>query len=447
MHKALGRPALKRRTCPATYYIKEENTGNRTILAEEAAPIPSTRPFWAGLDPDKPEPLDKVLAALHCFQVAPPSASDAFYFEFTVNREDHYRIDNGFPELQDLAAAISRDPYSPRRLIPFEFDPSTGNLTTMASSLYAAVTNYITHECYRVIANSLESLGQLDKPISQLALAVKLDVCALDEAATFHYAIALHSTAEHKMPACLMVFFNGNHEGASKYAQFITEHPGDTHTVVAIQLGLPGRMDSERRLQRLAQKSFVSVFTIIDGAIKMVVQQEPLSTPGGGVKLWLSDLVKERESLPDEFVRPLNVRVNHHQPNITIPYATILASTIQKYRFWEYRNQGINTAKSTTPSSSIASGSGKRLLSTLAGRLVANRLFDHGGKRQPLSNFAQPSSVRASGHAVKGPAVPDGRQRALGTAFSSGRPPLVMSPARAVMAPWSRLLARFPPKW
>jgi len=178
----------------------------------------------------------------------------------------------------------------------------------MASPTYGAAANHITHECYHVIANSLKSLGQLDKPIGQLALAVEKYICALDQEATFRNAIAIHSTAKHKMPACLIVFFNGNHEGASKYAQFITKHPEGIHTVVAVQLGLPGRMDSERKLQRLAQKSFVSVFTMVDGAVKTAVQQEPLSTPGGGVKLWLSDLVKERESLPDEFVRPLGVR-------------------------------------------------------------------------------------------------------------------------------------------
>jgi len=64
--------------------------------------MPSAHPFWAGLDSDRPEPLDKILAALHCFQVAPPSAEDAFHFEFTVNREDHHRIDNSFPEYKSL---------------------------------------------------------------------------------------------------------------------------------------------------------------------------------------------------------------------------------------------------------------------------------------------------------------------------------------------------------
>jgi len=176
----------------------------------------------------------------------------------------------------------------------------------MAASMYVKAVDNVSSKCAHIIENGLESLGQLDKPIGQLAFAVELmHHGAHGEPAA---KIALHATIQHKTPTCLIMFFNGNHEGASKYAQFITEHPEDTHTVVAVQLGLPGRLDSERKLQRLAQKSFVSVFTMVDGAVKTVVQQEPLSTPGGGVKLWLSDLVKERESLPGEFVRPLDVR-------------------------------------------------------------------------------------------------------------------------------------------
>jgi hypothetical protein len=73
----------------------------------EAYPYP-TRPFWAGLDPDKPEPRDKVLAALHCYQVASPGHS-SFYFVFTVDRKDHHRLADGFPELQKLAAAIHKE--------------------------------------------------------------------------------------------------------------------------------------------------------------------------------------------------------------------------------------------------------------------------------------------------------------------------------------------------
>jgi len=176
----------------------------------------------------------------------------------------------------------------------------------MAASMYVKAMDNVSSKCSRIIENGLESLGQLDKPIGQLALAVELMHHGANGGPAAR--VALHTTIQHKTPTCLIIFFNGNHEGASKYAQFITEHPEDTHTVVAVQLGLPGRLDSERKLQRLAQKSFVSVFTMVGGAVKTVVQQEPLSTPGGGVKLWLSDLVKEREILPGKFVRPLDVR-------------------------------------------------------------------------------------------------------------------------------------------
>jgi len=68
-----------------------------------------TRPFWAGFDPDKPEPLDKILAALHCYQVAAPSNHNNFYFEFTVDSKDYHRLANGFPELQKLAALIHKE--------------------------------------------------------------------------------------------------------------------------------------------------------------------------------------------------------------------------------------------------------------------------------------------------------------------------------------------------
>jgi len=106
--------------------------------------MPPARPFWAGLDPDKPEPLDKVLAALHCHQVSPPSAADAFYFEFTVNREDHHRIDNGFPELQELSGAIrgSRDVLKPS--IPFVSNSPTP-LPTLTLSDKTPLRRSLTH--------------------------------------------------------------------------------------------------------------------------------------------------------------------------------------------------------------------------------------------------------------------------------------------------------------
>ncbi|KAK0724269.1 hypothetical protein B0H67DRAFT_550084 [Lasiosphaeris hirsuta] len=418
-----------------------------------AALIHPARPFWAGLDPDKPEPLDKVLAALHCFQIAPPSSCDALHFEFTINRDDHHRIKNGFPELRKLTAAIGH------WVIPFEFDPSTGKLSTMAVDLFNRAGGLICCDSYRLIGNGLESLGQLDKPIGPIALGVWMGLCSVEFPATSPaIAITLQSTGKGEAPNCLVVFFNGNHTGASRYAQLIAKHQKDTQTVVAVQFALPGRMESKRKTQRLACNSFVSVFTMVDGVIKTVVQQEPLSTPGGEIKLWLSDFVKEPESLPDEFVRPFHIGASHYHPNITVPYTTILASAHRAFDcYGGYGDASIDTAKATRPSPITMPGSGKRLLSTLAsasvpmsngdkprslsilaGRLVANGVFSPGDKRRPLSTLAD-------GRMVEGP-MSYGRQRTLGTAVSRG-PPLVASPVRAVTAPWGRLLARFPRKW
>ncbi|KAK0711731.1 hypothetical protein B0H67DRAFT_555669 [Lasiosphaeris hirsuta] len=412
-----------------------------------AAPMRSTRPFWAGLDPDKPEPLDKVLAALHCSQVAPPSAYDAFHFEFTVNRDDHHRIQNGFPELQKLTAADGEGFLGFRGtswVIPFEFDPSTGKLATMAAPIYSSSVCNISHESYHLMRNGLESLGQLDKPAGLIALDVQIGL--VDVPASIS-TIELGNAGKDKTPNRLVVFFHGNHAGASKYAQLLADN--DAQTVVAVQLALPGWMDSKRKSQRLARNSCISVFTMMDGVIKTVVQQEPLSTPGGEIKLWLSDLVKERESLSDEFVRPLHIGASCHQPNITVLYATIIASAHKAYdNFSGHGNASINTTRATAPSS-IMLGSSKRLLSTLAsgpisngdkqslstlaGRLVANGVFSPGDKRQSLSTLV-------GGHVVKRP-MPYGYQRTLGTAISRG-PHLVVSPVKAAITPWSRLLVR-----
>jgi hypothetical protein len=181
-----------------------------------------------------------------------------------------------------------------------EFDPSTGKLATMSASIYARALSGINHKCYHVVANSLESLGQLDKPTGPLALSVNLVDYDLKLPATPHATLGLYSTKNDKLPACLFVLFNGN-QGASKFAQPIVNHPQDIRTVVAVRLALPGKMDSKREMTRSAENSSVTVFTRGGGAIK-----GRLSNPGGGIKLWLSDLVKEHESLPDEFVQPID---------------------------------------------------------------------------------------------------------------------------------------------
>jgi len=91
---------------------------------------------------------------------------------------------------------------------------------------------------------------------------------------------------------------------------------------------------------------------------------------------------------------------------------------------------------------------------------VANGLSRHhhaGNKQQQhLSTFTQqqqPASIHTGEDTVKddGPVVvaPEGYQRALGSnALPGGRMPLPLTiPARAMIAPWMRLLAHLPRKW
>ena len=156
---------------------------------------------------------------------------------------------------------------------------------------------------HHLVAKDLEPFRQLEEPIGPLALGVERRTLISDNCA---WLMPFHSTRKDKNPSCVFVFHHDNRGGPSKFAQLITKHPQDTRTVVVVKVALPGKMDNKRKMQRLAQKSLVSVFTMADGFVKTVVQQEPLSTPGGGVKLWLSDFIKEREGLPDEFVRPFH---------------------------------------------------------------------------------------------------------------------------------------------
>lgn len=105
-----------------------------------------------------------------------------------------------------------------------------------------------------------------------------------------------------------------------------------------MQLALPGRLDSERKIQRLAQNSSVSVCTMVNGVVKTVVQREPLSTPGGD--------------------RPAN---------ITTPYANIPSSARKAYRLSKPEDDNLST--NTTKAVELGfskSASGKRPLSTLA---------------------------------------------------------------------------------
>ncbi|KAK3345906.1 hypothetical protein B0T25DRAFT_520445 [Lasiosphaeria hispida] len=247
------------------------------------------RPFWEGLDPDKPEPLDKIIAALHCYHVRPP-AGGQLRFTFTVDKDDYHRIHRGFPELKKLAAAI-------RTEIPFEFDPSTGKLTTMDAKV--ALMDLKAH-VYYLVASGIESARRLPEPVGLLARKVRL---GHDENCLHGFYTAVNSHKNIANATSIFVFATaGNHKGTGTYAQYFIKYPETMRTVVAVNLGLPDNLDSDRAVRRLAKFSFVSVFAVVDGKVKAVVQREPLSTPGANHHL-------------------------HHRPaNITIPYSEILSS-------------------------------------------------------------------------------------------------------------------------
>ncbi|KAK3364765.1 hypothetical protein B0T24DRAFT_711993 [Lasiosphaeria ovina] len=232
-----------------------------------------TRPFWEG--------LDKVLAALHCHQVAP--CGSGFYFEFTVDRQDGHRLANGFPELQKLAAAINKK-------MAFEYNPSTGKLSTMSLESTLAGVKY---EAYSAIAAGLDSSSHL----AAVVLPMKGDADALAI-----FPIGLPPNAPTTM-------------GRLHYyrqPQQVTPNPLSitrvSRTVAVVKLALPMReIDTEKQMKRLAERSFVSVFTRVDGKVKEAAHRNPLSAPGGAIKLWLSDLVGQDhlKGLPHECVRPL----------------------------------------------------------------------------------------------------------------------------------------------
>jgi hypothetical protein len=95
-----------------------------------------------------------------------------------------------------------------------------------------------------------------------------------------------------------------SHMSPSKYTQFFTKNP-NLRTVAVMQLALPMRQINTEK--RLAECSFVSVFTMVDGKVKPTIHKETLSTPGSAIKLWFSDLVEQDElkGLPHKCIRPL----------------------------------------------------------------------------------------------------------------------------------------------
>jgi len=161
-------------------------------------------------------------------------------------------------------------------------------------------------EAYHTIAAGLDSSRHLPAPNS--LLAAKLMVSLMDDG-----TLAIFSLAPGVPPVgpTTMVAFTATSSSdmsPSKCAQSFTKYPS-LRTVAVVQLALPmRRINTEKQMKRLTERSFISVFTRVDGKVKATVQREPLSAPGGAIKLWLSDLV-EQDDLKDllhECIRPLH---------------------------------------------------------------------------------------------------------------------------------------------
>ncbi|KAH6848210.1 hypothetical protein B0I37DRAFT_159097 [Chaetomium sp. MPI-CAGE-AT-0009] len=274
--------------------------------------------FWEGLDPKKPERLSKVLAALHCFHIAPPT--DLFHYEFTVHPADHHRICGTFPELRSLEELIGKP-------IPFHFNASTGSLTTMYDARHhVGVAMALAIET----GISLRSFYSYPGSVGALARRVQLQSGYPLVRATGHDqdgkptgnagppALAFTSPLS-KHPTLVLDFAGHENNAPSKHAQYITMH--GARTVVSLQLSFNTMtpLGDKAKYKRMADNTAVWVWTTVNGEVKAVVQREPLSTPGGQIKLWLSDFspMGEDKDLPSEFVRPLRdvrTRCKHYDP-------------------------------------------------------------------------------------------------------------------------------------
>jgi hypothetical protein len=163
----------------------------------------------------------------------------------------------------------------------------------------------VKHEAYYTIAAGLDSSRHLPAPNG--LLAAKLMVSLMNDG-----TLAIFSLGPGVPPVgpTTMVAFTAtgsSHMSPSKYAQSFTKYPS-LHTVAVVQLALPMRqINTEKQIKRLTERSFLSVFTRVDGEVKATVHREPLSAPGGAIKLWLSDLVEQDDlkGLPHECIRPV----------------------------------------------------------------------------------------------------------------------------------------------
>ena len=161
----------------------------------------------------------------------------------------------------------------------------------------------VTSEAHHTIAAGLDSIRHLPAPNS--LLAAKLRVWHIADG-----TLAIFSLGVPPVGPTTMIAFTAtgsSHMSPSKYAHSFTKYPS-LRTVAVVQLALPMRhINTETQFKRLTERSFHSVFTRVDGKVKATVQREPLSAPGGAIKLWLSDLVEQGDlkGLPRECIRPI----------------------------------------------------------------------------------------------------------------------------------------------
>ncbi|KAK3353372.1 hypothetical protein B0T25DRAFT_631877 [Lasiosphaeria hispida] len=320
----------------------------------------------------------------------------------------------------------------------------------------------VKYDVYHIIANSLESIRRLPAPVGPLA--GKVAPGAGPDGTLMVASIFAHRGS----PISILTFTTTDgHMGPSKYAQYFAKHP-NLRTIVVVQLALPTQIETDRQLRRLAENSVVSVLTKVNGTVKIVVPREPLSTPGGAIKLWLSDLVEQEDvkSLAAEFIRPLYNEANNCPANTTIPYATALLSLLKWYRVDGHmakemmdRSVHMSGGNGLKPGGG-GGGGGKRSFSILAGGNTASKTFgpvpDSGNK--PGGGSERSLSTPAGGYVVKGNMLGhDGgkrflsgygsyQQRPTERAMLRPRFPRMAKPVEAMIAPWGRLLARLPRK-
>jgi hypothetical protein len=177
------------------------------------------------------------------------------------------------------------------------FDPVTGNVAVMAPGGLANIA----FQSHHLIAAQLESMSCLPAPAGPLV--AKLGLWFKEEEITPTFAIFPAGAPESE--TALFVFTaTDSHVSPSKCAESFAKIPS-LRTIVVVQFALPTKVDTESQMVRLTEKSLASVFTKVDGKIEPAVHRESLSTPGGAIQLWLSDIVEQEDvnKLPAEFIR------------------------------------------------------------------------------------------------------------------------------------------------